>query len=109
MYACQSQTLQKILNNRNSDLKRHRFVQFAALQTAGTVHVRVISIDKAAFCAAKHAVLGMRRAEPAAAHFGINPQAAERAEQAGHIKDDEPGGGHVTALRLVARRARYTS
>jgi hypothetical protein len=74
--------------------KRHRLVQFAALQAAGTIHVRVVGVNEAAFGAAEHAVFRVRRAEPAAAHFGINPQATERAEQAGHVKDDEPGSGH---------------
>jgi hypothetical protein len=89
--------------------KRHWLVQLAALQAAGTVHVRVVGIDEAAFRATEHAVLGMGRAKPATAHLGINPQAAERAEQARHINNDEPGGGHVTAMRLLARRARYAT
>jgi CO/xanthine dehydrogenase FAD-binding subunit len=75
-------------------LERHRLVHFAALQAAGTVHIRVVGIHEAAFGAAEHAVFRVRRAEPAAAHFGINPQAAQRAEQTRHIKDDEPGSGH---------------
>jgi hypothetical protein len=74
--------------------KRHRLIELAALQTAGTVHVRVVSVDEAAFRAPENAVFRMRRAEPAAAHFGINPQDAERAQQARHINEDEPGGGH---------------
>ena len=91
------------------NLERHRLVQFAALQAAGTIHVRVVGIDEAAFGAAEHTVFRVRRTEPAPAHLGINPQATERAEQAGHIKDDEPGRGHVTVMRLVAGRARYAS
>jgi hypothetical protein len=61
-------------------LERHWLVQFAALEAAGAVHVRIVGIDEAAFRAAEHAVFRMSRAEPAAAHFRINPQAAERAE-----------------------------
>jgi hypothetical protein len=75
-------------------LERHWLVQFAALQAAGTVHVRVVGIDEAAFRAAEHVVFRMSRAEPAAAHFGINPEDAKRAEQARHINHNKPGGGH---------------
>ena len=97
------------LSEDNFPLKRHRLVHLAALQAAGTVHVPVVGVDEAAFRAAEHAVFRVRRPEPASAHLGMNPQAAERAEQARHINHDEPGGGHVTAMRLVARRARYAS
>jgi hypothetical protein len=77
------------------ELKRHRLVQFAALQAAGTVHVRIVGIDEAAFRAAEHAVFRVRRAKPATAHFGINPQATKRNQQARHINHDKPGGGHI--------------
>jgi hypothetical protein len=75
-------------------LERHRLVHLAALRAAGTVHVRVVGINEAAFCAAEHAVFGIGRTKPAAAHFGINPQNAQGTEQDGHINHDEPGRGH---------------
>ena len=44
---------------------------------ARAVHVRVVGINVAAIFAAENPVLGVRRPEAAAAHFGINPHAAQ--------------------------------
>lgn len=62
-------------------LKHNRLVQFAALRAARAVHVRVVRINVAALLAAEDPVLRVRRAEAAAAHFGIDPQTTQRAEQ----------------------------
>lgn len=89
-------------------LKHNRFVQFAALDAARAVHVRVIGIDVTASLAAKNPVLRVRRAEAAAAHFGIDPHNAQRAEQQGHINHNQRGNAHVTVMRR-ARSSRVAA
>src|ERR1035441_2121716 len=82
------------LSEYNRFLKHNRLVQLSALRTARAVHVRVVGIDGAAFLAAENPVLGVRWPEAAAAHFGINPPTAQRAERQRHVNLDEVVNAH---------------
>ena len=59
----------------------------------------------AAMFAAKNPILGVRRPEAAAAHFGIDPQTTQRAKQQGHINYNHRGNAHAKEWPARSSRA----
>src|SRR6478609_5370943 len=81
--------------------KLDRFVQLAALGTAGAVHVGVVGVNQTAFLAAENPVLTLAGPEAPPPHLAIDGQRHQAAQQQRHVTEDKRLGRHSVVARTL--------